>query len=43
MTPRIRVTIVAEILKARFPNMNALELIELAFKIVEALDNNESA
>ena len=41
MTPKIQVMIVTKILKERFPNLNALEMIELAYKIVEALEKND--
>lgn len=42
MTPsRIQVTVVVNILKDRFPNLGAVEVIDLAFKIVEALEKND--
>jgi hypothetical protein len=38
MTQKIKVMIVVKILKERFPNVGALEILELSYKIVEALD-----
>jgi hypothetical protein len=38
MTQSEKVKLVAKILKTRFPNLTVEETIDIAFKIVEALD-----
>jgi len=38
MTQHEKVKRVAQILKERFPNLTVAETIDIAFKIVEALD-----
>jgi hypothetical protein len=38
MTQHEKVKRVAEILKTRFPNLTVSETIDIAFKIVEAID-----
>jgi hypothetical protein len=38
MTQAEKVTKIAEILKRRFPNLNALELIDIAYKILVGIE-----
>lgn len=40
MDKKSQLTIIAEVLKSRFQNLNALELITMAERILQALDAN---
>jgi hypothetical protein len=38
MTQAQKITLIAEVLKKRFPNLTVTETIDIAFKILEAVD-----
>ena len=42
MNQSMRVKAIAEVLKQRFTNLTAIELIDLAYRILEALDACDS-